>query len=356
MFNERSILNEAQLEELSLCRAVSLLMPDGSGKDDRKLRGCLEAEVSARLERLYGAPTQPGAFRFPGEWLAHRDLTVASGSGGGFLVQTDNLVGLTIETQRPRSIAGRFGVKVVRPNTATTIPRITASQPASWLGTESTAAPEEDFTLGQIAVTPKVVATTIQLSQQQVRMGGPERDAVVASDLRSRILEALDRAVLNGTGAGGAPLGVLLTPGIGAVAGTTLARAGCVELQTDVGVSDMLSAAPDRVGYVAPPAVASLLMNRQKFTGSNDALWEGHMADGRIAGAPAISTTACPAATMVFGDWGQLVIAEYDGGSIELSVDPYSDFRTGIVTIRVVARYDIFLRKPGAFSVATSIT
>lgn len=343
------------LSRISLCRAIASLLDADGGVAKRGLQGCFEAEVSRSLEREYGQTVDALGWRIPGEYLVTRDLTAGTPSGGGYLVQTDNLVGLTIEAQRPQSIAGRFGVTVIRPTVTSTIPRITASQAAEWLPGEASQGPETDSTLGQIAVTPKVVSTTIDLSQSMVRLGGPERDAVIAADLRARVLEALNGALLNGTGNLGQPLGVLNTAGVGTVEGASMDRADVVELQHDVALSDMLSPAPGHTGYVAHPTVAQLLMNRQAFTGSDRTLWEGSMFEGNVAGAPAIATTACPTATMVLGSWNELAIAEFDGGAIELAVDPATNFRTGIVTVRAMARFDIFLRKPGAFSVATGI-
>jgi hypothetical protein len=50
---------------------------------------------------------------------------------------------------------------------------------------------------------------------------------------------------------------------------------------------------------------------------------------------------------MIFGDWDQLLIAEW--GVLELEVNPYANFQAGIIGVRSFMTCDVGLRYPGAF-------
>jgi len=74
-----------------------------------------------------------------------------------------------------------------------------------------------------------------------------------------------------------------------------------------------------------------------------------------MAGAPAITSTSVPAATLITGDWRNLVIGVWGAGPI-VEVDPFSAFKSGIIGVRILLTCDVGLVHPAAFVVATSIT
>lgn len=347
--------DNATLNRISLCGAIASCF-GGMGVDPGVLGRCFEREVSDGLAKTYGETTNINGFRLPGQYFAARDLSAGGSDTGKYLTSTQNLIGLTIEGPRPRSIVSRFGATILRPDIVSTIPRVTSSPDAVWLGGETVGSTPQDDGFGAITIRPYAVSTTVRLSRQMVVAGGAERDAVIKTLLRNRILEALDRVVFSGTGADGQPLGIMNISGIGAVSGTSLALAGLVAGQREVALSETLAATPGSTGYAAHPGVADLLMQRQKFAGASVALWEGELSDGTVAGAPAIASTAVPLGRLIFGDWSQLAIAEYDGGSIEIAVDPFTDFRSGRVTVRAYARFDVFLRYISAFTLFTTVS
>jgi hypothetical protein len=57
---------------------------------------------------------------------------------------------------------------------------------------------------------------------------------------------------------------------------------------------------------------------------------------------------------MLFGDFSQLVIAEW--GALELDVNPYANFAAGISGVRAFYTVDIGVRYAAAFSYSTAIT
>jgi HK97 family phage major capsid protein len=173
----------------------------------------------------------------------------------------------------------------------------------------------------------------------------------VLRDFSKVLALAVDLAALEGSGSAGQPTGISTTAGIGAVTGTSLAYAGVVEFQTDVAAGNALDMGS---AYVTTPAVASLMLQRQRFSSTDTPLWTGNVLDGQMAGFRATTTTQLTAASMIFGDFSQVVIGEW--GMFEIAMNPYANFPAGITGIRGMQTIDIGVRQAAAFSRATSIT
>lgn len=282
--------------------------------------------------------------------LTKRDLTVATASAAGYLVETGN-EGF-IEMLRNRSVAFTMGVRRLSGLVGNvTIPRQSAAATAYWLPTEATQITESQQTFVQIAMTPKTVGAYTEISRQLLLQSNPSAEGIVTDDLAKVCAIAADLAVLNGSGAGGQPLGIIGTSGIGGVTGTTIAYGGIVEFQTDVAASNVR---PMAGGYVMTPTVAGLLMGRQRFSGTDTPLWVGNVWDGTMSGFKAMSSNQMPAATILFGDWSEIIVAEW--GVLEVEVNPYANFQAGIIGVRCMYSMDVGVRRPFAFSLATSVT
>lgn len=111
---------------------------------------------------------------------------------------------------------------------------------------------------------------------------------------------------------------------------------------------------PEAFGYVTTPAVAALLAQRQRFTGTDSPLWQGNLAEGQVIGHKAMSSLQVPTANILAGDWSQLILAEW--GVLEVETNPYANFAAGIVGIRAFYTVDVGVRWGASFSLATSVT
>lgn len=340
---------KADVQRYSMWRAMNAVL---SG--DWKHAGLeLEASqaVAQRTSRMHGAK----GFFVPldiqhAQRAVQRDLTVASASGGGYLVGTENMS--FIDVLRNRSVALRMGATPMPGLVGNvTIPKQTASATAYWLSTEGTAITESALTFGQLALTPKTVGAYVEVSRLLMMQSSPAAEGIVTADLANQVALATDLAVLHGSGSSGQPTGITATGSIGSVTGTSLAYANVLEFQSDVAANNVM---PTRGGYVTTPAVAALMMARQRFSSTDTPLWEGNLWDGRMVGFPAMSSAQVNSATMIFGDWSQCVIGEW--GVLEVSLNEQANFPMGVVGFRAFYTMDVGVRYPGAFSVATSIT
>jgi HK97 family phage major capsid protein len=260
-----------------------------------------------------------------------------------------------IEVLRNRSVAYRMGARRLSGLVGNvTVPRQTAAATAYWLSTEATSITESQQTFGQMSLSPKTVGAYTEISRQLMLQSSPDAESIITADLGAVAGLAIDVGVLRGSGSAGQPTGIVNTGGIGAVAGAgfiAAAYARILEFQTDLAASNALTR---ECAYVTTPAVAALLMAREKFTNTATALWTGNVLDGDVSGFRATTTTQLTAASLIFGDFGQVILGEW--GVEEVEVNPYAAFTAGGVGVRLFKSLDVGIRHAAAFSRATSIT
>lgn len=306
---------------------------------------------NAILKRAGLGDAPNGGFYVPYE-VQKRDLTAGTGSQGGFLVATDNLASSFVELLRNRTLVGQLGATMLSGLVGNvTIPRQTSANSATWLANEASTITETNAAFGQIAMTPKHVGAYQEISRQLLMQSAPSVDMLVMNDLARVIAIAIDLAALEGSGASGQPTGISQTAGIGSVTGTSLAYAGVLEFQSDVAGGNALA---ENCAYVTTPSVAALLAARQRFASTDTPLWEGNLLDGRMSGFRAVSTLQLTAASMIFGDFSQVIIGDW--GQLEIAMNPYANFQAAITGIRAIQTVDVGVRYAAAFSRATSIT
>jgi len=339
-------LSKGDQKRFSVMRAIRALA-------DRDWRGAgFEKECSDAICKRAGIPEAVNGGVYVPMDILQRDLTVGTPTAGGNLVATNLQPQNFIDLLRARAVVARLGATMLPGlvgNVA--IPKLTGAATGYWLANEATAITESNQTIGQLALTPKTVGAYTEVSRLLMLQSTPSADMLVMNDFAKVIALAIDLAALEGTGASGQPTGISATGGIGSVTGTSLAYAGIVEFQTDVAAGNALAA---NSAYLTTPAVAGLLSQRQRFTSTDTPLWKGSILEGEMGGFLATTTTQVTAASMVFGDFSQVVIGEW--GMFEIALNPYASFAAGITGIRAMQSVDIGIRQAAAFSRATSIT
>ena len=315
-----------------------------------------ELEASRAVAQQLNRAPDPHKFYVPFEVQQRsnsmkRDLTVGSSSAGGYLVATENMS--FIELMRNRSVVYNMGARRLAGLTGSvTVPKQSAAGTAVWLANEASTITESAQTFAQMALSPKTVGGYTEISRQLLLQSSPDAEGIVTADLATICALAIDVAALRGSGASGEPQGIVGTSGVGSVTGTSLAAAGVLEFQSDVAGGNLLS---DTFGYVTTPAVAALLMARPELpTTGTTRLWQGNMREGTLFNVRAMSSNQMSSATMLAGDFSQVIIAEW--GVLEIEVNPYANFQAGIVGVRAIVSVDVGVRYGGAFSYASSIT
>jgi HK97 family phage major capsid protein/HK97 family phage prohead protease len=343
-------MSKKEASQFSLSRAIKAC------SENNWKAAPFELDCSRQVAAKLNKPVDTQRFFVPFEVLqrdmpqeGRRDLTTASPSGGGYLVDTQNMG--FIEILRNRSVAFRMGARRLSGLTGNvTIPKQSGAGSAYWLATESTQTTESNQSFSQIALTPKTASAYTEISRNLLLQSSPGAEGIVSDDLAQIVSLAVDLAALSGSGVSGQPQGITNTTGIGSVTATSVNYAKVLEFQTDVATSNVT---PARGGYVTTPAAAAVLMATSRFANTDTPLWQGNVWDGTVVGFPAMSTNQLSAG-MIFGDWSELVIGEW--GVLEVEVNPYANFQAGIIGVRAMYSMDVGLRRAFAFSYASSVT
>lgn len=340
-------LSKNDQKRFSLFKAIRALT-------DKNWKGA-EFELECHNEILKRTGLQEavhGGFYVPID-VQKRDLTVGTSTAGGNLVATDLQAASFIDILRARSRAAQLGMTMLTGlvgNVA--IPKLTGSATAYWLTNEASTITESALTVGQLALAPKTLGAYSELSRQLMLQSTPAAEALVFNDFARVLALAIDLAVFEGSGSSGQPTGISQTAGIGSVTGTSLDIADCIEFQTDLASANALA---DNCAYITTPAVAGLLKGRARIASTDSqTLWSGSVLDGSIEGFRATTSTQLTAASMIFGDFSQVVLGEW--GMLEIALNPYASFTAAITGIRAIQSVDVGVRQAAAFSRATSIT
>lgn len=332
------------LRRLSLSRIIEAQTAPGG----RVVDG-LEGEVHAELVRQHGPVALRGGTVVP---LGIRDLTVGTAADGGNLVGAAGAVPTIGASLRAASHVLRAGAQVLEMQPASTGIPVGAGLTATWQATETTALPAASVTFAHRALAPKLVGITVKVSRRVMTMA-PLLDAYLVAEMGRALAQAVDAAVLNGSGSSGEPLGILGTSGIGTFSGTSLNTAGVLNAERDVIDAGALYDESAR-GWFTNGTVGELLKGRLRTGNGSRYVADHETGTYRIGTAPLYETAAMPAATLVYGDFSQVLVAAWP--TVELLVNRYKVSAAGTIELSAWAAVDVAVVHPESFSVATSVT
>jgi HK97 family phage major capsid protein len=276
-----------------------------------------------------------------------RDMSLGDGNGSGYVVGSK--LGEPWDILRTYSVTAAAGLTII-PNLRENLllPKVSAQMAGGWVQEDGTSQyTESQPTIGQVSMTPKLAATSVDYTHLFMRQVD-QLEPFLRQQLFGKVGQLVDAAVLAGSGSSGEPQGLINATGIGTQAGGSLDYADLVAMRSTVLTA---GAREDRLRWIAPPAVQALLAARERVANGGRHLWD----DTGVMGRPAHVSTLAPASTLIAGDFSQAVLAIW-GSGLRLEVDPYSGFRTGKMTARVVLSCDVGFPQAGAFVVASSVS
>ena len=206
---------------------------------------------------------------------------------------------------------------------------------------------ESQPTIGQVSLTPKLAATSVDYTHLFMRQVD-QLEPFLRQQLFGKVGQLVDAAVLAGSGSGGEPQGLVNAAGIGTQAGASMDYADLVAMRSTVLTA---GAREDRLQWIAAPAVQALLAARER-----DGQWPASVGQRNRAGPAGARQRRWHRlrrwwpATSARPSWPS------GARGLKLEVDPYSGFRTGKMTARVVLSCDVGFPQAGAFVVATSVS
>ena len=342
-------MSTGEAKKFSVIRAINAMLTNDWTKAGLE-RSASEA-FADKAQRAGIQRQHENSFFLPME-VQKRDLTSGAVGTGGYLVETQLRPQDFIDLLRNNTLLKTLGARTLGGLVGNAdITKQTGAATGYWLANEATAITESTQTTGILQLRPKVLGAYSEVSRLLLQQSTPDADMFIMSDLAKVLGIALDAAGIL-TGGGGAPVGILGTAGIGTFTGTSLASAGLLSAQSTIAAANALNAG---CAYLTTPAVAALLCARPRLAGGLETpLWQGNVLQGNVIGFNAMSTTQMPAATMIFGDFSQVIFAEW--GALEISANPFANFPAGITGIRAFLTADVGVRIAGAFASAATIT
>lgn len=344
-------MSTREKKEYSLLRAFrSFLAPGEATKWDGLEREASEAtaKLCKREAKGFFIPqdilTTP--FSRSMSMMQQRNLTAGSFGSGGALVDSEIRVADMIELLRNKALVSRMGARTLSGLVGNiAIPRVTGGATAYWLP-ESGTVTASDQAFGQLGLVPHRLVGDTGYSKELLMQSSVDVEGFVREDLMRVLAIEKDRVAINGLGAAGEPRGILNTTGVGSVTfGAAPTWAKVVDFETQVGDAN---ADVDTMGYLTTPKVKGAWKTTPKVTNQAVFLWE----NGNIVnGFQAAATKQVPSEKVIFGNWNDLIIAEWAG--IDVVVDPYSLKKQGLIEITVTMWTDCGVRHAASFCVST---
>ena len=301
-----------------------------------------------------------------GNKMQQRATYQALSGTGPNLVQTSLLDQNFIEVLRNASVTQQLGARYLTGLVGQVdIPRQTGATQTYWVG-ESGALTQAEGTFDKVSLRMKTVGALSKMSRQMLMQSTPAIEMLAREDLIAQLALAQDLAALSGSGSSNQPTGIVNTSGINSIVGGTNGAALTFDHIIQMKTAPKVANAPmASLGFALNSKSIGYLETLKSTTGQY--LWSngGGVGDGApstLKGLPyaesqqlrsnltkGTSTSVC--SELVYGNWRELLIAEW--GVMELMVNPYDStgFVNGDVLIRAFQSLDIGLRHPAAFAV-----
>ena len=328
-------MTRKERERYSLLRAVQ-----ASASGDWSKAG-FEREVSDVIADRVGQSN--GGFYVPTDsaW-GRRDLTAGTNNQGGFLVGTDHDGASFIEALYAAMVTTQLGARTMENLQGNvSIPKLATGTSTYWVA-EAAAPTEGQPVFANVSLTPKNLASYVQISRNLAVQSDPSVEAVVQDDITRAIAVAVDAAALAGSGSSNQPTGILSTTGIGSVSFSSAGAptfAEIVSIETAISTDNAMG---QNMAFVTTPALAGTLKTTTKDSGSGRFVSE----NGEIMGYPVLPTSSMSANTILLGDFSQLMIAQF--GALEVITERSAS--TGLLTLGLHLMVDIGVRHAESFA------
>jgi len=349
-------LSNNEARDYSITRAIKAMASGNwSGAE-------LEKEASDEISRKTGK--SPKGIFIPSDIRWKRDLISGAVGDGGAMVATNLLAGSFIEALRANMVVKQAGAMFLSGLVGDiAIPAQNAVNSASWVG-ENSAVSEVNPTYRQVSMAPKTLGTFTDISRHLMHQSTPAIETIVRNDIIKSLSNEVDKKAIQGDGTSNTPTGILSTSGIGAVAIGTNGGAGTwahvVEAWKEVATDNANVGA---LSFITSPLQVSRFMATAKVSSSDSVMIMNDQA--KLMGYNVFTTTNSPdnltkgtasgtCSALTFGNFNDLIIGEW--GSLDISVDPYTNAAKGGTRIIGLYDVDVAVRHAESFSAVKDIT
>ena len=333
-------MTKQEVREFSLVRAINAL----ANPTDRRAQeaAAFEFECSNEAARQQGKTAQ--GIMMPADLLrswGQRDLNTTDDAS---LIAEDYRGGDFIDVLRNKSSVMNAGATILRNLQGNVvIPKKTAASSAAWIATEGGNSGESEFSVGSVTMSPKVIGGHTEMTRLMLQQSSLDVENLVRNDLSEAIALAIDLGALAGSGSSGQPTGISATSGINT---TTFAAAiptfaELVAMESAVSADNALQGS---LKYIAKPSDWGNLKTVDKASGFGQMVVGS---DGQINGYDVVRSNQVTAGDYYFGNFADLLIGLY--GSLDITVDPYSNSKSGTIRIVALQTCDVAVRHAVSF-------
>ncbi len=344
-------LSDKEIQRYSIARAIGAQITGDWSKAG------LERTASDAFARQFGA--SPSGFFVPMDAF-RRDFTAGTAAEAGNLIAADLRADMFTDVLRKSLVLADLGVTFL-PGLSSNIdiPRKTAASAVQAL-TEVATASETAPVTAQISLTPKRISAFIEYSKQAIIQSSMAIEPMLRMDLLDSLAVQVEDYAINGSGTAPVPRGVRNVSGIGSVVGGTnglaLAWSHIVGLET--AAANANAANTSRAGYLINTKSVGTCKTTQKAA-NLPFLWDG--GDRPLNGHRAAISNNVPSnltkgtstgvcsSVLFSADWGMEIIAMF--GAVDITVDPMTRAKDGLVVITLNHFMDTGNRMPGCFAV-----
>jgi HK97 family phage major capsid protein len=280
-----------------------------------------------------------------------RALTATNFTTGGALVGTELLAGSLIELllNAIRFLDGVTYLGGLVGNIA--IPRVTGPTANSYWLPEGGTVSGADMTFAQLALVPHRLAATMAYDKQLVAQASLSVEALVRNYIARIMAVEKNRAMINGSGTNGQPLGLLNIPGVQVL---NFATSGSPTFAEIVKFETAIETANADIGpmswLTSPPVKGNLKSTAVVLTGATTVASVPIWKDDEVNGYPATATQNVPNNLVIMGVGSEYVVADWAG--IDMVVNPYSLDLSGQIRLTVQQWTDNSVRHELAFCVS----
>lgn len=205
---------------------------------------------------------------------------------------------------------------------------------------ETASAKDAGTTITAKELSPKRLCCYLDVSKQFLIQDSASADATLRQDIVNAISEKLQKTIL-GSGAGSAKQPAGIFNGATPTTATTFADICKIE-----GAVDDANVGGNRAYIVSNKAKAGL-RNMAKSAKSTQLVME----NGEIDGTPVYATSSVEGTNFAYGDFSNLVIAQW--GGVDMIVDSISQSTSGCVRLVINAYFDAVVVRPEAIAFGT---
>ena len=334
--------------------AVNRAKGTANALDGVELEMAQEAEAQATA-----AGTSLEGIGVPQMILTHRtnahSVTGGSGNQGGDFVDTElrSMIDYLKDSMELQRLGATF---IGGLQGDVTWPRVIDGQEPTEK-TETANADERQLTTDLISATPHRLPVTATYSKQLLVQSSEDVEAYLRQDLMSQIALRYERQALNGDGVGANILGLLNTPGIGAVIGgangAAPTEAHLIDLEGEVDIQNALMGS---LNYYTNPRVKKTLKKTAVEDGQTARLWGkdnvlntyANPGNSNLMPSNLTKGSGTNLSALVFGNWADLLLNQW--GGLDVIVNPFSLDTSGQIRITVATFVDALVRRAASFA------